>query len=500
MRTVMIAAALVLAAAGCKDKGGGKDKGGAGDPAGGGGGPVALPQLAAEDATMIPTGAPPEMVVIADADGTLRLNAAPDSWAKLGTADLRRGAKQVDTRMVHYALSEARALGHDGERFMKMWSETPTDMMLPPPEPGDEDPPPPEDLEEDEHEDESGGTGTAMALEEGKMGKKEEPRIQGQYTMKKVEDPEVVRARKRGACGAIGWIDRDDQGANRPARMCDVDGSVVRDGDVAKVSRGDAYSILLAAPTAKAAPLVDVLDETELIGVAVGGKVRALRVVFPHHREVEVTDPNEARWIEVRIWPVGLDIEAVPAVAHPVPWASGPLDAKAVAAAYEQALAERGLDKDYPVDVLVSPEVDMQRLVDVLVALDQAGANAIGLGAVAAKGHRQASLRGRRIAHAELRLGAVVGDVDRKAVNDTFAAEQPKIAACYEELLATKADAAGDVAVMLAFDKKGAVTKAAAKGVDPALETCVAGVWKKVKFPAPVAGTVQVTARYTMSN
>ncbi|MBZ0234075.1 MAG: hypothetical protein K8M05_17225, partial [Deltaproteobacteria bacterium] len=48
-----------------------------------------------------------------------------------------------------------------------------------------DDPPPPE--EEDWGEDESGGTGTAMALEEGKMGKKDSDRAEGQYKLKKAD-------------------------------------------------------------------------------------------------------------------------------------------------------------------------------------------------------------------------------------------------------------------------------------------------------------------------
>ncbi len=49
-----------------------------------------------------------------------------------------------------------------------------------------EEPSPPE--EDDWGEDESGGTGTAMALEEGKMGKKDSDRAEGQYKMKKAGD------------------------------------------------------------------------------------------------------------------------------------------------------------------------------------------------------------------------------------------------------------------------------------------------------------------------
>ncbi len=72
-----------------------------------------------------------------------------------------------------------------------------------------DDPPPPEATEADDA-DESGGTGTAMALEEGKMGKKESDRAEGQYKMQKSkEDPMLARqqaieqARNAGILGGL---------------------------------------------------------------------------------------------------------------------------------------------------------------------------------------------------------------------------------------------------------------------------------------------------------
>jgi len=72
-----------------------------------------------------------------------------------------------------------------------------------------EDPPPPEPEEEDGAEDESGGTGTAMALEEGLMGKKESDRKEGQYKMQKTQEQEqlarqaaIDAARSAGVLGS----------------------------------------------------------------------------------------------------------------------------------------------------------------------------------------------------------------------------------------------------------------------------------------------------------
>lgn len=73
-----------------------------------------------------------------------------------------------------------------------------------------EDPPPPEPEEtEDDGEEESGGTGTAMVMEEGKMGKKDSDRAEGQYKMKRNADQEqlartqaVEQARTAGVLGS----------------------------------------------------------------------------------------------------------------------------------------------------------------------------------------------------------------------------------------------------------------------------------------------------------
>jgi hypothetical protein len=69
-------------------------------------------------------------------------------------------------------------------------------------------PPPPED-KPDDGEEESGGTGTAMVMEEGKMGKKDSTRAEGQYKMAKTADQEqlartqaVEQARTAGILGS----------------------------------------------------------------------------------------------------------------------------------------------------------------------------------------------------------------------------------------------------------------------------------------------------------
>ncbi|MGE0399598.1 MAG: alpha-2-macroglobulin family protein [Kofleriaceae bacterium] len=72
-------------------------------------------------------------------------------------------------------------------------------------------PPPEEEDRPDDGADESGGTGTAMALEEGKMGKKESDRAEGQYKMKKTDgDPELARQQAIEQAQAAGVLGSDD--------------------------------------------------------------------------------------------------------------------------------------------------------------------------------------------------------------------------------------------------------------------------------------------------
>ena len=73
----------------------------------------------------------------------------------------------------------------------------------------DDPPPPPEEDKPDDGKDESGGTGTAMALDEGKMGKKDSDRAEGQYKMQNNNaDPQLARqqaieqARNAGILGS----------------------------------------------------------------------------------------------------------------------------------------------------------------------------------------------------------------------------------------------------------------------------------------------------------
>ncbi len=71
-----------------------------------------------------------------------------------------------------------------------------------------DDPPPPKPEDQpDDGKEESGGTGTAMALDEGKMGKKDSDRAEGQYKMQKnQEDPQLARQQAIEAARTAGFL------------------------------------------------------------------------------------------------------------------------------------------------------------------------------------------------------------------------------------------------------------------------------------------------------
>jgi hypothetical protein len=228
-----------------------------------------------------------------------------------------------------------------------------------------------------------------------------------------------------------------------------------------------------ARPHAKAAALIEALTETEgALLVATGDDVRPLRLLFgPRSGAIAFVD----KWLEVRVTGKDILVERVPDT--PISVAAIPELAKAFAALrakYPKATAT---------DVLVAADVDAQRLVAVLAALDAAGARAIELGSVPAPGDPQAKLRGTRILRVSVgtpSASAIPRDQTQTPVRDAHA----KLLACYETALAAKPELGGVVVVEIAIDAKGKVTTVNATGVDPDLATCMAGVIKAIKFPA----------------
>jgi len=210
-----------------------------------------------------------------------------------------------------------------------------------------------------------------MALEEGKMGKKDATRPP--------DDPALVKRReampvtgRRGPLGIWGSLTDDDAKTSRAARIA---GEVAADGKL-----GEQRSAILASPRTKATKLIEVLELLEAaIVVGHDSTIRPLRVNFRGDRSSDVTPP-EPRWIEARLSTSGVTIEAVPGTPALLDWGKSPLDQPRFEALLTGSRTAAKLDPRAPVDVLVEPDVDVQRLVDLIVALDSAGVTMIGLG------------------------------------------------------------------------------------------------------------------------
>lgn len=453
--------------------------------------PTALVVPTVEVASVLATveGAPPHLVLLEDS-GQVRV-AAAESWAELDAGRLQLARRAMPLARADVYVRESFALGKaPRDTLATLDQASDSDLVADDlaaldevPSAADlaDDPPPPDD-----GADESGGTGTAMALEEGLMGPGGADDADEQA--KQPRDPSAppppgkpqrtsLSVRRRGAPA-----DAKATAGSLPERVATAEGLVVEDGKLDPLR-----AMLFVAKTAKATKLIDAVSETSMaIAVAHAGKIRPLRLQFAH-RDGPLLDAEH--WLEVRVSAKRLVIEAVPDA--PIELAS--FDAKALAAAVEQARVTRGAEAHAPVDVLVDADLDAQRLIDVAVALDTAGVRLIGM--EPAPSAEELAQRGKRIPRAALGVASITGDLDKAAIRQVLKANLPKVETCYSAALAAKPQLAGVVTARFTISGKGKVASSTASGVDPALATCVANVLKPLEFPRgkKASGVVSVT-------
>jgi hypothetical protein len=296
---------------------------------------------------------PPPLLVILDETGGLTITAV-DRWSDLAK-ELPASATSNDLDTIHKIILQASNLGQTPKQVMAEMDKEPE--LLAPSVPSD-DP----------------GTGTAMTLEEGKMGNPgDKP---------PAEDPTLVK--RRQALPFTGWRGPLDiwgtliePGANDPpSRVAKIAGEVVTDGKLL-----DQRAAILASPRTKATKLIEALESLEAaIVVGHDRTIRPLRINFRGERDLNAPTPPEPRWIEARLSASGITIEAVPGTPALLDWGKSPLDQPRFEAILTGARKSGKLDPRAPVDVLVDDDVDVQRLVDLIVALDSAGVTMIGLG------------------------------------------------------------------------------------------------------------------------
>jgi hypothetical protein len=253
------------------------------------------------------------VLVIVDARGEYRAAAPPLRWQELGAHQPEATAPLKVGRMRAF-INEGTALGRPPHEIVaELAAPAGIELDIPSDEeidtgPSLDDPPPPEE------EEESGGTGTAMRLEEGRMGKKDSERAEGQYKMRKEqEDPQLAAQVAKEKARMEAWkakgLFRGHRARSRttkePARLSTTAG-FIDPGEELPSQR----AAIVAHPAAKAAAVVKLLagGVGDSILVAHGKDVRPLRLQFGGAG----LEPDRKHWIEVRAHQGAFLIEGVP--------------------------------------------------------------------------------------------------------------------------------------------------------------------------------------------
>ncbi len=130
------------------------------------------------------------------------------------------------------------------------------------------------------------------------------------------------------------------------------------------------------------------------------------------------------------------------------------------------------------------------------------GSGGTGTGSGYGVGSGSGGMRGRSARVPAVRIGVpvVTGELDKAIIRRYIRRHLPRIQYCYEKVLVTKPTLAGSVSTRFTITGGGAVTAAAATGLDPAVADCITAVLRDIQFPsARGAGSVQVSYPFTFS-
>ena len=262
-----------------------------------------------------------------------------------------------------------------------------------------------EEEEEDDGEDvESGGTGTKMMGDEGKMGKKESTRQSGQYAMKNNDAPpqlakeqQLEAARSAGVLGVVSQL------------------------------KGGAFAAEFADGAFSSG-----LDDQDVYGGLLGNEVGEMQGGFGYGTAGVGPGGGGTGWGTIGTGKYGT-------IGH----GSGTGD---------------------------------------------------GYGSGSGRG----GMRGRKALTPQVRIGNATanGDLDKNIIRRYIRRRKRQIQNCYERELLVKPKLAGTVVTQFMITPSGAVQSASARGMgSKKVESCVAGVIRGIKFPAPKNGG-RVNVRY----
>ncbi|MBA3540349.1 MAG: AgmX/PglI C-terminal domain-containing protein [Deltaproteobacteria bacterium] len=205
----------------------------------------------------------------------------------------------------------------------------------------------------------------------------------------------------------------------------------------------------------------------------------------------------EESWTELHVGADGVRVVTAPELAPVViAWKNGALDREGLRAAYAKLRWTKSMD------VLAGAGASTQQLLDVVIALDDAGAKALAIGELRGSSEQRiTSLKqARELAFPPVTAGTPnkQGDLDKAVIKKSIKQSLDAITHCYEKELLAKPTLAGTIMVQFFISPNGKVASSSASGVDPAVASCVAAVIKKIEFPKPKGGGgVQVNYPFT---
>ena len=256
----------------------------------------------------------------------------------------------------------------------------------------------------------------------------------------------------------------------------------------------DAF-VMIASPSSPALTLAQlVVRFGGSIGVVRGDQVLALRINYRRATVDQDADTTRQPWIELHLDAEGVHVVSLPMNGQSLlPWSKGTVDAVGLRAIY------LGFGNQAPlVDVFVGAGVPAQRLVDVLIALDQLGVTALGLGeSTGSITGRHEELEAARLGRTGLRtktawlnLGQpnAQGDLDKRVIRRIMRQHMAEIMPCYETALAKAPELRGTVSLMFFINPDGKLSSSTAVGVDPSVASCIADHLKAFAFPTPRGG------------
>lgn len=308
-----------------------------------------LPRVDAKAAFAPALALPPPALIWLHANGELTIAPAPAQWATFVAPRAPTTLATIERDL--FAIVRARGGAAAGE----------LDALL----------------AERAHPVEKDDLGVRVEPELGKLGKPDPDRPEGQYKMQRPDDPAVVRHKTL----------RDlREGQNQVFDLGEPNSERRAAGVGAWLEELPPFEpVVVASPDATAVALVRLLGRIGgALAVSDGHGTAALRVGFTT-REVSPGRASEMfSWIEITIRGDKLDVQTQSgpkqAAEHRHPPVQLTTTTDKLAATFKQLAADDRWFQRIDVDVLVGPETNVQRLVEVVAAVDLAGAHRVSVG------------------------------------------------------------------------------------------------------------------------